>query len=119
MGSTEVNIDLLTETFGNDNEFIASLLEIFIKETPDDYNTMRTCVEQEFYARAASMAHKLKSSFMNLGMTQHGYHLQQIESNIIKRDGVEEAKKHLSAFSSLYTKALLEINIMLIEMRQS
>ena len=80
---------------------------------------MRNCIDREFYARASSLAHKMKSSFMNLGMTVHGHHLQQIESNIAKRAGVEEAKKHLSAFASLYTKALLEVNILLIELRQN
>ncbi|MCW5520107.1 response regulator [Aureitalea sp. L0-47] len=114
-----VNINHLMETFDNDEEFISSLLEVFIQTTPEEYKSMRTCIDREYYARASAMAHKMKSSFMNLGMTVHGHHLQQIESNIIKRDGIEEAKRHLSLFSQLYNKALLEVNLLLIELKQN
>ncbi|MBT8255459.1 MAG: hypothetical protein KJO23_02875, partial [Bacteroidia bacterium] len=65
-----------------------------------------------------SLAHKMKSSFMNLGMTTHGHHLQIIESNIATKDGLEEALKHFTAFRGMYTKALLEVNILLIELKQ-
>ena len=116
--SSSVDIDQLLETFDNDEEFIISLLEIFIKITPEDYKSLRNCVDREYYVRASSLAHKMKSSFMNLGMTNHGHHLQIIESNIIKKEGIADAKKHLAIFSKLYIKALLEINILLIEFRQ-
>jgi PAS domain S-box-containing protein len=116
--SSNVDINHLKETFDNDEEFIISLLEVFTKITPDDYKSMRNCIEREYYMRASSLAHKMKSSFMNLGMTIHGHHLQQIESSLLKKEGVKEAKKHLTAFSSLYTRTLLEVNILLIELRQ-
>jgi PAS domain S-box-containing protein len=115
---SSIDIDQLLETFDNDVEFIISLLEIFVKITPEDYKSLRNCVDREYYMRASTLAHKMKSSFMNLGMTQHGHHLQIIENNIIKKEGVEDAKKHLAIFSKLYIKALLEINILLIEFRQ-
>jgi len=117
--STNIDINQLQETFDHDEEFIISLLEVFIKETPDDYKSMRKCIDREFYARASSLAHKMKSSFMNLGMTAHGHHLQQIESNLIKRGGQDEAKKHLGLFDSLYTKALIEATILSIELKQN
>ncbi|RMA57720.1 ATP-binding protein [Ulvibacter antarcticus] len=116
--SSTIDINMLLETFDNDEEFIISLLEVFIKETPEDYKSLRSCMEREYYSRASSLAHKMKSSFMNLGMTLLGHHLQQIESNTIKNEGLNDAKKHMTAFNSLYTKALLEINIILIELRQ-
>ncbi|MBT8263547.1 MAG: response regulator [Bacteroidia bacterium] len=115
--SRSVDMNLLKETFDNDEEFIASLLEVFIQTTPEDYKSMRHCIDREYYSRASSLAHKMKSSFQNLGMTVHGHHLQQIESNIIKTESIEEAKKHLTAFSQMYTKALLEVNLLLIELK--
>jgi signal transduction histidine kinase/CheY-like chemotaxis protein len=116
--STSIDIEQLLETFDNDEEFIISLLEIFIKITPEDYKSLRNCVDREYYARASTLAHKMKSSFMNLGMTSHGHHLQVIESSILKKEGIEEAKKHLAMFNKLYIKALLEVNVLLIEFRQ-
>ncbi|WP_051621106.1 ATP-binding protein [Leeuwenhoekiella sp. MAR_2009_132] len=113
-----VNIAQLLEIFDNDTAFIISLLEVFISETPEDLNSLRNCVAREYYPRASTLAHKLKSSFMNLGMTTHGHHLQQIESTIIVPSKTEEAKKHLRAFEEIYTKALIEINILIIKLKQ-
>ncbi|MBT8255448.1 MAG: response regulator [Bacteroidia bacterium] len=116
--NSSVDMTLLKETFDNDEEFIIELLEVFVKTTPEDYKSLRTCMDREYYVRASSLAHKMKSSFMNLGMTTHGHHLQIIESNVATKDGLEEAKKHMTAFSNMYTKALLEVNILLIELKQ-
>ncbi len=116
--SSSVDINKLQETFDNDEEFIISLLEVFIQETPDDYKSLRHCMEREYYTRASALAHKLKSSFMNLGMTSHGHHLQQIESGLLKKESLEDAKKHLVVFNNLYTKALIEVTILLIELKQ-
>lgn len=115
--SKNVDLNALNDTFDGDVDFIISLLEVFIQTTPEDYKSLRQCIAREYYTRASSLAHKMKSSFMNLGMTVHGHHLQQIEVNVVKSGGISEAKKHLSAFSQMYTKALLEVNQVLIEMR--
>ncbi|MFI8378913.1 ATP-binding protein [Leeuwenhoekiella sp. NPDC079379] len=118
-GSTNyVNIAQLLEIFDNDNDFIVSLLEVFRSETPEDLNSLRNCVDREYYPRASTLAHKMKSSFMNLGMTTHGHHLQQIESTIIIPSKTDEAKKHLRAFEEIYTKALTEINLLIIKLKQ-
>lgn len=115
--SATVNMAKLKETFDNDEEFIISLLEVFIADTPDDFNSLSTCVERKFYPRASELAHKLKSSFMNLGMTHQGYLLQQIEKNISTGQGVETGLKYFEQFKKVYTKTLLDVNIQLIELR--
>ena len=116
--STTVNIAKLKETFDNDEEFIVSLLEVFIADTPDDFNSLSTCVERKFYPRASELAHKLKSSFMNLGMTHQGYLLQQIEKNISTGEGVQTGLKYFEQFKKIYTKTLLDVNIKLIELKR-
>jgi len=116
--STTVNIAKLKETFDNDEEFIVSLLEVFIADTPGDFNSLSTCVERKYYPRASELAHKLKSSFMNLGMTHQGYLLQQIEKNISTGEGVQTGLKYFEQFKKIYTKTLLDVNIQLIELKR-
>ena len=115
---SNIALNALLETFENDKDFVISLLEVFVKTTPEDYNNLCTCVDREFYARASELAHKLKSSFMNLGMITHGHHLQQIESLLLSKKTINEGLRHLITFKSLYHKALLEVNLLLIELRQ-
>lgn len=116
--SSAVNMSKLRETFDNDEEFIISLLEVFIADTPDDYKSLITCMERGFYQRASGLAHKIKSSFMNLGMTQQGYILQQIEKHTTPSGTIEIAQKYVEQLQQMYTKSLLDVNIILIELKR-
>ena len=116
--SSAVNMSKLRESFDNDEEFIISLLEVFIADTPDDYKSLITCMERGFYQRASGLAHKIKSSFMNLGMTQQGYILQQIEKHTTPSGTVETAQKYVEQLQQMYTKSLLDVNIILIELKR-
>ncbi|WP_051583772.1 ATP-binding protein [Dokdonia sp. PRO95] len=116
--SSVVNMSKLRETFDNDEEFIISLLEVFIADTPSDYKSLITCMERGFYQRASGLAHKIKSSFMNLGMTQQGYILQQIEKHTTPSGTIETAQKYVEQLQQIYTKSLLDVNIILIELKR-
>lgn len=110
-------LSTLMKTFDNDTEFIITLLEVFIQETPDDYKSLCACMDREFYARVGALAHKIKSSFMNLGLVSHGRHLKQIELNVTKKENLAEAKKHLELFKSKYSTTLRDVNLLLIKLR--
>ncbi|TVZ53177.1 ATP-binding protein [Dokdonia sp. Hel_I_53] len=114
-----IAIDQLRETFDNDDAFIMSLLEVFIEDTPEDYKSLCACMDREFYPRASLIAHKMKSSFMNLGMTQQGHLLQHIEKNVISQSTLAIAQRYFEQFKSVYIKTLLDVNIVLIELKRS
>lgn len=116
--SSTVDIKKLNETFDNDEEFLISLLEVFIADTPEDYKSLSTCIEREYFDRASELAHKMKSSYMNLGMTSQGYLLQQIEQNINTKEHLDIGKKYFDTFTKTYTKTLLDVNIQLIELKR-
>jgi len=115
---SSIDLNQLFAIFDNDKDFVIALLEVFITETPEDFNSLRNCIEREYYTRASTLAHKMKSSFMNLGMTEHGHHLQQIETHLKNADKIEEAKTHLKAFEMLYNKALVDVNLQLIGLKE-
>lgn len=117
--SVSVDIKNLFEIFDGDKEFIISLLEVFIEETPKDLNSLRNCVAKEYYPRASTLAHKMKSSFMNLGLTKPGHYLQQIEASINDPDKVKKAKKSLESFEELYDRVLVDVNLQLIKLKNN
>ncbi|RXG15825.1 signal transduction histidine kinase [Leeuwenhoekiella aestuarii] len=119
--NTSVSVDIknLFEIFDGDKEFIISLLEVFIEETPKDLNSLRNCVAREYYPRASTLAHKMKSSFMNLGLTKPGHYLQQIEANINNPDKVKKAKESLKSFEEFYDRALVDVNLQLIKLKSN
>ena len=117
--SQSVDVENLLEIFDYDKDFVISLLEVFINETPDDLTSLHKYVELGYYTQASTTAHKMKSSFMNLGMTKHGYHLQKIETLIKIEDKIKEAKHHLKIFEELYIQALTEVKLKLTQLQTS
>ncbi|MFD2562653.1 PAS domain-containing hybrid sensor histidine kinase/response regulator [Aquimarina rubra] len=69
----------LHQTFSGDNEIIQSVLEMFIEETPQDYNKLQAAVKDHNLIATSELAHKLKSSFKTVGLSEQALVLQQME----------------------------------------
>ncbi len=75
------DLSFLRETFDNDNQIIKSVLEIFIKETPEDYQKLKLAINQQNKNKIKETAHKLKSSFKTIGLKNEVIILEKIEYN--------------------------------------
>ena len=110
-----LDLTSLKETFSNDIEFIKSILQIFIDDTPKDYNQLKILIGKGDYQKASKLAHKVKSSFRTLGMTKPTNLLQQIESNPDNNGNMEI----LSELNQIYLKAMNEVHDKLISYEEA
>lgn len=105
MNDTFLDLTSLQETFSNDNEFIKSILQIFVDDTPKDYNQLKILLGKNEFDKASKLAHKVKSSFRTLGMTKPTDLLQQIESD----PDSPKTRKILPELNQIYLKAMNEV----------
>ncbi len=110
-----LDLTSLKETFSNDIEFIKSILQIFIDDTPKDYNQLKILIGKGDYQKASKLAHKVKSSFRTLGMTKPTNLLQKIESNPDNNGNLEI----LSELNQIYLKAMNEVHDKLISYEET
>lgn len=75
-----INLETLRKTLSDDEETLKTILEIFVEETPQDFNELRLLISRENTKQIRFLAHKLKSSFKSLGATAASSILQEIES---------------------------------------
>lgn len=73
------DLSFLKKTFGNDTETIQSVLQIFIEDTPKDYELLKQYIYIKDQKLIKETAHKLKSSFKTLGLQKESELLQHIE----------------------------------------
>ncbi|AXT50184.1 response regulator [Aquimarina sp. BL5] len=73
------DFSMLYQTFSGDSETIKSILQIFIEETPKDYKKLQSAVKDKNVLLVSELAHKLKSSFKTLGLSEQATILQQME----------------------------------------
>jgi HPt (histidine-containing phosphotransfer) domain-containing protein len=69
----------LRESFDNDKDILGSILDIFMVEVPEDCLLLRQSIESGDYKTAGMQAHKVKSSYRTLGITEMATILQEIE----------------------------------------
>ena len=101
-----LDLTSLKETFSNDTEFIKSILQIFVDDTPKDYNQLKILIGKGDYQKASKLAHKVKSSFRTLGMSKPTTLLQQIESSPDNNGNLEI----ISELNQIYLKAMSEVH---------
>ncbi|TYP70486.1 PAS domain-containing hybrid sensor histidine kinase/response regulator [Aquimarina intermedia] len=76
------NFEALERTFNGDYQTIHDIIQIFLKETPKDYMTLKFSIGSEDHKLIKVYSHKIKSSFKLFGIEEEASYLQEIENSI-------------------------------------
>lgn len=63
-------LDKLNEMADGDEEFINSVISVFLEEVPQDLEGLENALEQQDYQQVYQLAHKIKPNVDLLGMEQ-------------------------------------------------
>lgn len=64
------NLDKINEMADGDQDFINSVISVFLEEVPQDLQDLETAIENKDYEVVYKMAHKIKPNVDLLGMEQ-------------------------------------------------
>lgn len=73
-------LDKLNEMADGDEEFINSVISVFLEEVPQDLEGLENALEQQDYQQVYQLAHKIKPNVDLLGMEQTRAVALQIET---------------------------------------
>ncbi len=74
------SLDKLNEMAQGDEDFITSVISVFLEEVPQDLEELETALNERNYERAYKLAHKIKPNVDLLGMEQTRAAAYQIET---------------------------------------
>ena len=74
------NLDKINEMADGDEEFISSVISVFLEEVPHDLQGLEKAVEEQNYEQVYQLAHKIKPNVDLLGMEQTRAVALQIET---------------------------------------
>ncbi len=66
---TSFDLSKLRTLVKNDASFVKDMIQIFLKDVPDNITLLEEAYKQENWLLMADLAHKVKSNFMLMGMT--------------------------------------------------
>lgn len=106
----KINLDYLRENISDDSEFLAELLILFRDSNQDDINAMIAFGDEGDYVELKKMAHKLKSSFKSLGLTDSVELLLRIEQAALDSGDLEAIHLLTTAVNVEFQEITGEIN---------
>ena len=74
------NLDKINEMAEGDNDFILSVVSVFLEEVPEDLNALENAIEAKDFEQIYKMAHKIKPNVDLLGMEQTRANALEIET---------------------------------------
>lgn len=96
-----INTESLKELTGGDDGFMAEMIEIYLRNTPEMMKEMKASFKKRQLDNVKRIAHKLKSSFGMMGMNSSWQLADEIESIDEKTVAEEVLKEKLSKLSDL------------------
>src|ERR1051325_1150988 len=74
------NFQYLTETMGGKKHLIKGIMDVFLKQVPEELQHMNDAVNKSDYVMVKSIAHTIKSSVSIMGISVLTPLLQEIEN---------------------------------------
>lgn len=103
------NLEKVNELADGDEDFIQSVIGVFVEETPDDLNDLKKAVDDKVFERIYQCAHKIKSNVALFSM-------EEARDLILKIEGEAKGEKDISKIEQYYTQVEDIINITIIEL---
>jgi HPt (histidine-containing phosphotransfer) domain-containing protein len=97
------NLDKLTELSGGDEEFIISVISVFLEETPQDLKNLKEAVESKDFDGIYQHAHKIKPNVDLLGM-------EETRQKVLTIENQGKGDKNTAIINDLFPEVEVNIN---------
>ena len=87
------SLDKINEMAEGDQDFINSVVSVFLEEVPEDLSALETALEENNYQMVYRLAHKIKPNVDLLGMEQTRAAALEIETLGKSESNMEEIKR--------------------------
>ncbi|MCK0162177.1 Hpt domain-containing protein [Allomuricauda sp. F6463D] len=87
------NLDKINEMAEGDEDFITSVISVFLEEVPEDLESLENAIDSKDYENIYKLAHKIKPNVDILGMEQaraKAFEIEALGKTTGSMDEIEE-----------------------------
>ncbi len=103
------SLDKINEMAEGDEEFIVSVISVFLEEVPVDLEALEKALDEMNYEQVYQLAHKIKPNVDLLGMEQTRAAALEIETLGKNEANMEEIKKVFPILKTDVTQVVSEL----------
>jgi len=103
------SLDKINEMAEGDQEFINSVVSVFLEEVPQDLKDLELALEQKDHERVYQLAHKIKPNVDLLGMEQTRAAALEIETMGKNSASIDDIEKVFPALKTDIVQVVAEL----------
>ncbi len=119
MKEITVNLNYLRELAGGDNQFMAEMIALFLKQTPANVSTLIIYLQKQDWENLKKLAHKMTSGVALMGIQELQSLLTELQTYPKKQVNVDLLSTKVSELKDIYHKAALQLQKELFGLNQS
>ncbi|MFI2742528.1 Hpt domain-containing protein [Zhouia sp. PK063] len=103
------SLDKLNELGDGDQDFVISVIAVFVEETPDDLESLGNAVTSEDYTAIYQASHKMKPNIDLMGMEEVTKEILSIENNGKNKSNMDAIKIAFTAVKPIILETIDEL----------
>ncbi len=103
------NLHYLSEMMGGRKQVIKEIMDAFLKQIPEELQSMNTAITERDYATVKNFAHTMKSSVSIMGISVLTPVLQEMEDLSARATDIKKIEELNLRLTALCTKAIEEV----------
>jgi HPt (histidine-containing phosphotransfer) domain-containing protein len=105
MKDITINLKYLRELSGNDNQFMAEMISLFLKQTPTNMSTLILYLQKQDWENLKKLAHKMTSGVALMGIKELQNLLAELQTYPKNQLNVDLLPLKVSELKDIYHKA--------------
>ncbi len=115
LGNGTPDLSLLRKMTLNDENLFRSILTQFLEETDSDMKALKSLLASDETPRVREIVHRLSGRLSQIGITNLGSQLHEIESAIVSGKTVREVAEELGSISGKLEKVIAHVKVTTME----
>ncbi len=105
------NLDKINEMAEGDQDFINSVVSVFLEEVPEDLKSLETALEEDNYQQVYQLAHKIKPNVDLLGM-------EQTRAAALEMETLGKSESNMGAIKTIFPSLQADIHQVVSELQK-
>ncbi len=113
-----IDLTYLTEITAGDNDVMAEMIELFLAETPKQIELLKEYHEKEDWPQVGAEAHKLKPTFLYVGLSELNELTLQLEQRAKNKEGLGDIEGFIKKIEEGYKSVVNDLEEVLNRLRK-
>ena len=105
------NLDKVKELAEGDEDFVQSVIGVFVEETPDDLNDLKEAVQNKIFDNIYQSAHKIKSNVALFSMDEAKDLILKIEAEAKGEKNIDNIEHYFSQVEDIINMTIIELEV--------